>query len=145
MHLKLKTWNPGIGNWNPHPLMHLLLINVIIWNPLHHLDITIWCYDDVMICFGRNVWTCTWSTEWEYLLWVEMPKWMLWPPLLQRVKWQPQVHTMTLFPRHLNMPPHWVSQGTFLLKCVENIICTGMYKVSKTWVCTKLKHLLVSI
>ena len=33
----------------------------------------------------------------------------------------------------------------FIETCRKSVICTGMYKVCKTWVCMKLKHLQVSI
>ena len=46
-------------------------ISVINWNPLHPQDITTWCSDDIMTCFGRKVYACTWLTEQKESLWAQ--------------------------------------------------------------------------
>ena len=102
LNLKLGPWNWKLQNGISILSCILLLypfntnVNVIIQNPLHYQDVTTWCSNDAMICCGWNVCTCTWSTEWKQLLWVEMPKWMLWALLSGREKWWPQADTMTL-------------------------------------------------
>ena len=60
MNSKLKTWN-----LEPTTLSCILLlypfntdVNVIIWNPLHHWDVTTQCFNDVMMCFGGDVCIC---------------------------------------------------------------------------------------
>ena len=55
MHLKHKTWNPGTGNWNPHPLVYLPFIPFQCWckchhqksltSPGHHHTMLWWCHD----------------------------------------------------------------------------------------------------
>ena len=55
MNLKLKTWEPGIRNWNPHPLMHLSFIPFqclckcchlkYLTSLGHHHTMLQWCHD----------------------------------------------------------------------------------------------------
>ena len=107
--------------------------------------ITTWCSDDVMTCFGRK------SLHMHLVNWVGIVALSrdaevdtLITPFMKGEMVAPGAYCDTLpqvpWCALTSSQPGYI----FIKTCRKNIICTGMYKVSKTWVCTKLKHLRVS-
>ena len=146
MHSKLKTWNPEIGNWNPHPLTNLPFMPFQCWHKCHHPKfLTSLGHNHMMLrwhkcchpksltslgCHHMTIWWCHDLFWWESVC-MCLVNWVgivtlsgdtkadaLITPC-KRGELAAQAHTMTLSPRYLNVPLHQASQGTFLLKHVE--------------------------
>ena len=148
----LKTWNPGIGNWNPHPLVHPSFIPFQCWCKCHHpKSLMSLAHHHMML------WWCH-DLFWQESLQMHLVNWVGIVSLSRDTKVDALITLFmkgkmtapgTYLDSHLQVPqctPALSQPGYIFIKiCRKSIICTGRYKVSKTSVCTKLKHLWVSI
>ena len=143
MNSKPKTWDPETGNWNhetgnwnPHPLMHPPFIFIQCWCKC--------CYLKSLTSLGHH--HTALMTSWVVTLSGDAEANDLITPFMKGEMVAPGACCDTLPQVPWYAPMSSQPGYVFLLKtCRKSIICTGMYEVSKTWVCTKLKHLLFSI